>query len=63
MQSPVYTCTSGSLHPHVHWIKVTMPVTKIIVDIIEPRAGSSFSMHSAGVSMNGIDTIAPIMVK
>lgn len=55
--------TMGKRTPHVAWKYVTMPVTKIIVDIIMPRLGSSSDMQSAGVSINGIDTIAPIMVR
>lgn len=59
----VITWTIGKRHPHVHCMNVTMPVTNIMVDIISPRAGSSSLMHRAGVKMNGIETIAPIMVK
>jgi len=44
-------------------MNVTIAVTKIIVDIMCPRAGSSSFMHNAGVKINGIDTIAPIIVR
>lgn len=51
------------LQPKVFWMNVTMPVTKIIVDIMWPLAGSSSFIQRAGVRINGIETIAPIIVK
>lgn len=51
------------LQPNVVCMNVTIPVTKIIVEIMWLLDGSSSAMHSAGVRMNGIETIAPIIVK
>lgn len=39
------------------------PVTNIIVDIILDLSGSVSSIHNAGQRMNGIATMAPIMVR
>jgi hypothetical protein len=55
--------TNPYLQPMVVCKKVTMPVTKIIVEIMWLRAGSSSAIQRAGVRINGMDTMAPIIVK
>ena len=44
-------------------MSVTIPDTKNIVERIYPLAGSLASMHSLGQMINGIDTVAPNIVK
>ncbi len=51
------------LTPTVHCSNVTMPDTKMMVETMVLRAGSSSSMHSAGVKMNGNDMVLPIIVR
>ena len=44
-------------------MRVTIPDTKNIVERIYPLAGSLASMHNLGQMINGIDTVAPNIVK
>nr|CAG4650253.1 EOG090X0864 [Sida crystallina] len=55
--NPIY------LTPSVHCIKVMMPDTKKIVEMMELRMGSSSSMQSDGVRMNGIKQIAKYFLR
>ena len=44
-------------------MSVTIPDTKNMVERMYPLAGSLASMHNLGQMINGIDTVAPNIVK
>lgn len=51
------------LTPNVAWSNVPIPDTKKIVATNVPRAGWSSGMHNFGATMNGYDTVPPIIVR
>lgn len=51
------------LTPKVVWRSVTIPLTKMMVEAMEPRAGSDAAMHIRGVKRYGMLTVDSTIIR